>query len=250
MKKTSERPSGELVFGIHPICEILRAKRRRLISLYTTKPTPKGWQEIEKLLPSARSLPIQYVSRDKLTAIAGTIDHQGVVAWAQPLPMRKMPFDPKRHPFLMVLDGIQDPRNLGAIIRTAYCTGVNGIVLVKKNAAPLNATALKASAGLAEHLEVYVAPSIQDAVQTLRTAGYTIYIATFGGQDARQCAYQSPCCIVVGSEGSGVTKSIERFGTSITLPQRTTDSSYNASVAAGIIMFLVAQHIGVLSTAK
>src|SRR4029078_6377668 len=124
---------------MHPIVELLRAKRRKLISIYTTKPAPAGWQQIQELLPK-HGVPIQYVSREKLHEIAGTTDHQGVIAWAHPFPFRKVPFDPQRQPFLIMLDAIQDPRNLGAIIRSAYCTGVNGVVLVKKNAAPLSAT--------------------------------------------------------------------------------------------------------------
>jgi len=241
-KEPQQKIDGELVFGVHSIVELLRAKRRRLMSIYTTKPTPRGWQQIEALLP-ARGVPIQYVPREKLHEIAGTTDHQGVIAWAHPFSTRKVPFEPKRYPFLVMLDAIQDPRNLGAIIRSAYCTGANGIVLVKKNASPLNATALKASAGLAEHLEVFVAASTQEAVQILTKSGYSLYIASFGGTDARTVAFTSPCCLIIGSEGPGVTKGIERHGTVITLPQRTPDISYNASVAAGILMFLISNQI-------
>ncbi|MBS1986493.1 23S rRNA (guanosine(2251)-2'-O)-methyltransferase RlmB [Candidatus Dependentiae bacterium] len=243
-RKTSsqEKVDGELVFGVHSIVELLRAKRRKLMSIYTTKPTPRGWQQIEALLP-ARGVAIQYVPREKLHEIAGTTDHQGIVAWAHPFPTRKVPFDPKRQPFLIMLDAIQDPRNLGAIIRSAYCTGVSGVVLVKKNAAPLNATALKAAAGLAEHLEFFVAASTQEAAQLLTKAGYHLYIASFGGSDARSVPFTSPCCLVIGSEGPGITKGIERHGTVITLPQRTPDISYNASVAAGILLFLISSKV-------
>lgn len=241
-KEPQQKVDGELVFGVHSIVELLRAKRRRLMSIYTTKPTPRGWQQIEALLP-ARGVPIQYVPREKLHEIAGTTDHQGVIAWAHPFSTRKVPFEPKRYPFLVMLDAIQDPRNLGAIIRSAYCTGANGIVLVKKNASPLNATALKASAGLAEHLEVFVAASTQEAVQILTKASYHLYIASFGGTDARAVSFTAPCCLIIGSEGPGVTKGIERHGTVITLPQRTADISYNASVAAGILMFLISNQI-------
>lgn len=241
-KQQQPKVDGELVFGIHPIVELLRAKRRRLISIYTTKPTPRGWQEIETLLPQ-RGVPIQYVPREKLHEIAGTTDHQGVVAWAHPFLIRKVPFDAKKHPFLIMLDGIQDPRNLGAIIRSAYCTGVSGIVLVKKNAAPLSATALKASAGLAEHLELFIAASAEQAAQLLKQSGYSLYIASFGGTDATTVHYTTPCCLIIGSEGSGITKSIERQGTIVTLAQRTPNISYNASVAAGILLFLIGNHV-------
>lgn len=240
-----QKIDGELIFGIHPIIELLRAKRRPLMSIYTTKPTPREWQQVEALLPK-RGVPIHYVPREKLHEMAGGTDHQGIIAWAKPFPIRKVPFDPKRAPFLVMLDAIQDPRNLGAIIRTAYCTGAHGIVLIKKNAAPLNATALKASAGLAEHLEFYVASSAPEAVQMLTKAGYTLFIATFGGTDARSITFTTPYCLVLGSEGTGITKGIERHGTAITLPQRTPDSSYNVSVAAGILMFLMSNQVKTL----
>ncbi|HVX01136.1 MAG TPA: RNA methyltransferase, partial [Candidatus Babeliaceae bacterium] len=158
-----------LVFGIHPIVEILKARKRKLHAIYTTKPTPKSWNLIEPLLP--KTVPIQYVNRDILNKLAGTTDHQGVVGYASPLPIRKKFFNAATDKFLVMVDGVQDPRNLGALLRSAYCTGVNGVILSKKNSAPLNATALKSSAGLAEHLEIYEAQSAHTAVQELKKAG-------------------------------------------------------------------------------
>jgi 23S rRNA (guanosine2251-2'-O)-methyltransferase len=240
-----KQKTGELIYGIHPIVELLKAKHRKLISIYTTKPHPKAWKEIEDLLP-ARPVPIQYVSRDVLANIAGTTDHQGVLAWAQPFPIRKKMFEPSKTPFVLMLDGIQDTRNLGAIIRSAYCTGVQGIILTRKNTAPLNASAIKASAGLAEHVEVYIANSAIEAAQHLKAAGYELYLATFDGENAATCTYKKPACLVIGGEGFGISKEIMRSGTHITIPQRTKDISYNASVAAGILLFIMSSHIGAL----
>ncbi len=234
-----KQQTGELVYGINPVTELLKAKRRKLISMYTTKPEPKAWADIKKLLP--KHVPVQYVQRDALHKIAGTTDHQGVVAWAQPFPFRKKFFDPNKQKFLVMLDSLQDVRNLGAILRSSYCTGVDGVILTKKNSAPLNAAALKASAGLAERLEIFVATSPQAAVQELKQAGYNLYLAAFGGEDATKVAFKKPMCIVIGSEGPGITKSILNEGMQVTLPQKTNDISYNASVAAGILLFLAAK---------
>lgn len=237
-KKDKAKQVGELIFGIHPIVELLKAKRRKLISIYTTKPEPKAWRNIQKLMPKY-PVAIQYVKRDILTKLAGTSDHQGFVAWTKKFPFRKKFFDPKKQKFLVMLDGIQDPRNIGAILRSAYCTGVQGAILTQKGSAPFNAVAMKSSAGLAEHMEIFFATSSQAAVQQLKDAGYKMYMAVFDGQDATTCEFAEPLCIVIGGESLGVSKSILQYGTPVTLAQRTSDISYNASVAAGILFFLI-----------
>jgi 23S rRNA (guanosine2251-2'-O)-methyltransferase len=230
-----------LVYGIHPILELLRAKRRTLRMVYTTRPEPQAWGQIRRLLPA--HVPISYVTRDQLAKMAGTTDHQGVVAQAAPFQFRKKPFDPKRSPFLIALDGIQDPRNLGAIIRSAYCTGVDGIIISRKQSAPLNAVALKSSAGLAEHIEICEVASLAPMLQELKKAGYANYIAALGGKDVRQTAFTQPLCIVIGSEGVGVSAAVLAQGERVMLPQKTADISYNASVAAGVLLFTIAVQI-------
>ena len=245
MKKKSNKTTGELVYGLHPLIEILKAKRRKIASIYTTKPTPKGWKNVERYLPKY-PIPIQYVSRDVLSRMAQTTDHQGVVTWVQAFPFRQKPFDPSKQKFILLLDGIQDPRNLGAILRSAYCTGVQGVIINKRNAAPLNAVAIKSSAGLAEHLEILQAPSAIAAAQELRKAGYPLLLATLDGQNAASARYTSPTCLVIGNEAIGISKELIKMGTQITLPQRTDDTSYNASVAAGILLFLISKDIEIL----
>lgn len=236
-KKAKQAP-GTLIYGIHPILELLRAKRRKLITLYTTKPTPKQWNVIEREMPTY-PVAIQYVDREVLHRMAGTTDHQGVVAWVTDFVVRKKPFDPSSHPFLLFLDNIQDPRNLGAILRSAYCTGVSGVILTSRQSAPLNAVAMKSSAGLAEHLEIQQVPSAQGALQELKTAGYAIYLAALGGKNAVTASYGLPLCLVIGNEAIGIEKSLLKYGETITLPQKEADISYNASVAAGILLFTI-----------
>lgn len=242
-KKNKKHAEGELIYGINPLIEVLKAKRRKVITIYTTRPTPKAWHKVEKLLPE-RPIAIQYVDRDVLTNMVKTTDHQGVVAWVQEFAFRKKQFDPSKQKFLVLLDGIQDSRNLGAILRSAYCAGADGVVLSKKGAAPLNAAAFKSSAGLAEHLEVHVATSSSAAAQELKAAGYNLYLAVFGGQNATKVEYAMPLCMVIGSEGEGIHPSLLKMGTAVTLPQRTPDISYNASVAAGILLFMVGTQHG------
>jgi|SRR5581483_1934639 len=237
-KKKTKEHKGELIFGIHPIVELLKAKRRKIISLYTTKQTPQAFQEIEKLLPKY-PVPIQYVARDVLDRMVGTTDHQSVVAWVQSFPFRKSFFDAKKYPFIVMLDGIQDPRNVGAILRSAYCTGVNGVIMIKRGGAQLTGVAVKSAAGLNEYLEIYQAQSASEAILELKKAQYNIYLATFDGHNAATYDYQLSACMVIGGEGTGITKAILNAGEHITLPQKKSDISYNASVAAGLLFFLI-----------
>ncbi len=251
MKKISPKSSPrkkekglELVYGVHPIVELLKAKRRNLITIYTTKPTPQAWSQIEPLLTSATQ--IQYVTREVLARMALTTDHQSVVGLATPFVIRSKFFSPQKNPFLLLLDSIQDPRNLGAILRSAYCTGINGVIICGKNSAPLQATALKSSAGLAEHLELFEAPTAAAAIQELKQANYAIYLATLHGENATTVAYRKPLCLVIGNEATGISKNLLSSGTQIRLAQRTSDISYNASVAAGILLFLIADHLEIV----
>jgi 23S rRNA (guanosine2251-2'-O)-methyltransferase len=244
-KKKIKEQKGELIFGIHPVVELLKAKRRKLISIYTTKPVPQAFNEIERLWPKY-PVPIQYVTREVLDRMVGTTDHQSVVAWVHAFPFRKTFFDPKKQPFVVMLDGIQDPRNLGAILRSAYCTGVSGAIIIKRGGAQLTGVAIKSSAGLSEHLEIYQAQSVSEAIIELKKAGYSIYLTTFDGKDAVTCDYQLPLCVVIGGEGTGITKSILSSGIKITLPQKKSNISYNASVAAGIILFFISTQKNIL----
>jgi 23S rRNA (guanosine2251-2'-O)-methyltransferase len=132
---------------------------------------------------------------------------------------------------------------VGAIIRSAYCAGADGIILPKKNAASLTPTAFKASAGLAEYSDIYAVGSTEQAILELKKAGYHIYLAVFNGKRADATTFNQPLCLVIGGEGSGISKTILSEGTPITIPQRTADISYNASVAAGILLFLVGSQI-------
>ena len=236
------KQNSELIFGIHPVVELLKAKKRRLQIIYTTKPTPKAWDEIAPLLP--KGIQIQYVDREVLHKLAFTTDHQGVVAYAAPFKFRSTFFEPAKHKFLVMLDGIQDPRNLGAILRSAYCTNVDGIVLIKRGGIGLTPTALKAAAGLAEYLDIHIAPSAPAAQMLLKKAGYHMYLAVIkDGKNAMQETYQQPACLVIGSEGTGISKELRSQGTLISLPQSRPDISYNASVAAGILLCTMATQL-------
>lgn len=228
----------EIVYGIHPISELLKARKRKLHKIYTTKPEPKNWVQFAKLLPSYTE--VVYKERAFLDHLAQSTEHQGVVGLASPFVTRKQFFDPKRHPFLLLLDNIQDPRNLGAILRSAYCTGVTGVIITTKNSAPLTPTVLKAAAGLAEHLEIHLTTNAVTALQTLKNNGCQIFLATVDqSRSATAIQYPSPLCLVIGNEGQGISRPLAGLGQHVTLPQIKADVSYNAAVAAGILLFMI-----------
>jgi 23S rRNA (guanosine2251-2'-O)-methyltransferase len=235
-----------VVYGAHPLIELLKAKKRKLYCLYTTREEPKLFTKVQPLLHP--SCIVHHVTKEELTRRAGSDDHQSLVGYATaPLEIRKKPFSPETHPLLVMLDGVHDARNIGAIIRSAYCTGVDGIIITQKNSGPLNGAAIKASAGLAEHAVIYETPTAAMAINELKQAGYNIYLAALGGKSVNEVTFKQPAVIVIGNEGYGISPDILKSGTKVMLPQRSKDLSYNASVAAGILLFIAAQQCGKLS---
>jgi 23S rRNA (guanosine2251-2'-O)-methyltransferase len=244
MKKTNKTATqyGDIVYGIHPVIELIKAKKRKVLTCYTLKTPIKAWKSLQPMLAPYK-VTVHHVDREKLNHLAGSTEHQGIVVTAAPFVFKKTFFEPKKHPFIVLLDGVQDVRNAGAIIRSSYCTGVNGIILCKKEGAPMTGATLKASAGLAERMDIYQAPSIASALQDLTKAGYNIYVTALGGKkSATQLTYAKPLCVIIGNEEKGVSKESLQSGTIVTLPQSVPDVSYNASVAAGIILFWISQH--------
>lgn len=227
----------EALYGAHPIIEALKAKRRKLISIYTIKPEPKSLERIRPFLPKHGNIVVNYVSKDALTKICGSSDHMGVVAWMTNFTFQKNFFIPETHPQILLLDSIQDTRNLGAILRSAHCTNFDAVVLCQGKSASMDAAASKASAGLAEHLQIYLAASMGQAIDLCKKAGYNLYMSVIDGQDLRLVDIKKPACLVIGNEEKGIHKEHAKRGELITLPQKNSLISYNASVAAGILMF-------------
>lgn len=237
MRATPKRVhSEELLYGVHPIIECAKAGKRKILALYMTKPEPKGFERLKPYLPKHLP-PMQHVSRDVLTRMAGSADHMGILAYVAPFAYATKPITPQDKQRILLLDGVSDVHNLGAIVRSAYCTKYDA-VLVTKQCARIVAGVFKASAGLAEHMPIYLVPSVSHAVTELKGLGYSVYMTVAeGGVDATTVTYQAPLCVVIGSEERGIDARVRSLGTKVTLPQRDT-SSYNASVAAGIFLFL------------
>lgn len=242
-KSNKNQQTMDMIYGAHSIIELLKAKKRKLFSIYTTKPLPKSFNRVERYLP--KNVPnTQYVARPILDKMAGCSDHMGIIALVSPFKYLVNLNTLKDKKFILLLDGVKDVRNLGAILRSAYCIGVDAVVLCQKNGALITAATHKASAGLAEYLDIYLSPSIEHAVTSINSMGFNLYMAVLdNGKDATKINYSAPMCLVIGSEEFGISKSVQDKGNLITIPQRSPEISYNASVAAGILMFLLKHKI-------
>ena len=240
---SDKQTPDDLIWGRHPVLEALRAERplRRLL-------VAKGAHGpvIDEIFARARQAHIPYDLRDKvqLDRLAGP-RHQSVVAYAAAASYAD--FDHvlahlSAPALLIFLDQVQDPHNLGAIIRSAHALGVQGVVVPSREAAGLSPAALKAAAGATQHLPVCRVDNLQKALQKAAAGG--LFIAGLdaqGEQPLTAADFTQPCALVIGSEGKGLRRMVQkRCDALLHIPmQRDAIGSLNASVAAGIALYEV-----------
>jgi len=236
--------ADDLIWGRHPVLEALRAKRplRRLL-------VAKGARgpAIDEIFDLARQARIPYDLRDKsqLDRLAGP-RHQSVVAYraaATYVDYNQLLTDlPESHALLVFLDQIQDPHNLGAIIRSAHALGAQGLVVPERESAGLSPAALKASAGAALHLPVCRVANLQKALQKAASLGLFITGLTANGDRAfTEIDFAKSCALVIGSESKGLRRMVEKRCDALVQIPMVADrvGSFNASVAAGIVLYEV-----------
>ncbi|MEH3055135.1 MAG: 23S rRNA (guanosine(2251)-2'-O)-methyltransferase RlmB [Patulibacter minatonensis] len=233
-----ERPSGDrLVYGRNPVRELIRAGRRHV--------------RIVHALPQLADAPwlseqtVQVVSADDLEVLAGTHDHQGIVAECAPYPYVELASLIGRPGTVIVLDEITDPRNVGAIARTAEATGAIGLVVPERRAAQVNATVCKTSAGAIEHLHVAVVRNVADAVQELKAGGAWTYGAAMDGAAFGDLDLTGSVALVLGGEGKGLRPRVAgACDALVSLPMVGKVDSLNVSAAAAVLMYaaFTAQH--------
>ena len=187
---------------------------------------------------------INFVSSQRLDEISETQKHQGVIAnasayeYAEVDDILKKARDKGEDPFIVILDGIEDPHNLGAIIRTANQAGAHGIIIPKHRAVGLTATVARTSAGALNYTPVAKVTNISKTIEDLKKEGLWFVCADMDGQPMYKCSLTGPIGLVVGNEGSGVSELVKKncdFTASI--PMKGDIDSLNASVAAGILMY-------------
>ena len=192
----------------------------------------------------AAGAPVTYVSKDKLDMMSETGRHQGVIALAAAASystvedMLKRAEDKGEAPFLILLDGIEDPHNLGAIIRTAEVAGAHGVIIPRHHAVGLTSTVMRASAGALNHMPVAKVTNLKKTIEELKEKGLWFVCADMGGQMMYDLDLKGPIGVVVGGEGSGVSRLVgEACDMTAAIPMAGEINSLNASVAAGVLVY-------------
>ncbi len=189
---------------------------------------------------------VKEVDSKKLDFMCGGANHQGVAAYvaaheyASVEDIFAYAEEKGEAPFIVVCDEIEDPHNLGAIIRTAECAGVHGVIIPKRRSASLNFTVGKTSAGALEYMRVARVSNLASTIDVLKEKGCWVYGADMDGTDYKKTDFSGAAVLVIGSEGKGIGKLIrQKCDAIVSLPMKGNINSLNASVAAGILMYEV-----------
>ena len=187
-----------------------------------------------------RGIPVKKVSREKVEEISRGGVHQGVAAWVEPYPYSGLAeILAVPDPLILVLDGVTDPRNLGAVLRVADVAGASGVIIPKDRSVGVTAAAVKASAGASEHVRVARETNLRRALDGMKEAGVWVYAAEGeGGVPHTKLDLSGPVAFVMGSEGKGIRRLVrEGCDGSVTIPMGGSVSSLNVSVAAAVLVF-------------
>jgi 23S rRNA (guanosine2251-2'-O)-methyltransferase len=227
-----------ILSGIHPVLEALRAGRP-LERVVIAKGA--GGARLQEIIDAARSrsTPVRFEPRPAIDRLAGTAAHQGVVALGAAGKYGSLDDLAADARLVVVLDGVEDPHNLGAIIRTAHAAGAGAVVIPERRAAGLTDTVAKAAAGALEYVPLLRVGNINRALEVLKERGYWIYgVDERGDQVYSAAEYASPAVFVLGGEGKGIHELVRRHCDAIVrIPMAGKISSLNVSVAAGVVLF-------------
>ena len=227
-----------LIEGRNPIKEALASEKLTMTKLCVAK----GAHDLQPIVDEAKSkgIRVEFVDRVMLDRISETKHHQGLIAYAEEFKYASLEdvLTPKEGKplFILLLDNIEDPHNLGSIIRVADCLGVDGIVIPNKRAATVNATVLKVSAGAASHVKIAMVNNINDVIRKLKDNFVTVCCADMDGEVLYNAHLDGDIAVVIGNEGHGVKQLTGKLcDKTIAIPQFGKVNSLNASVACGII---------------
>jgi 23S rRNA (guanosine2251-2'-O)-methyltransferase len=230
----------ELVYGRRPAREVARAGRRQILELLVTERA----LEAEAWLREAPGLRPQVVRERRLNEEAGTRDHQGVVAWCEPYRYAEAyELAAVERPLLACLDQVTDPRNLGAVCRSAEGAGATGVVVLEHNSARVTSVVCKASAGAVEHLPVAVVVNLARYLEDVKRGDLWVWAAAADADaDVWSADFTTGAALVFGAEGRGLRPGVRRAcDTAFAIPLAGEVESLNVSVSAGIALFEAAR---------
>jgi 23S rRNA (guanosine2251-2'-O)-methyltransferase len=238
----------ERVYGRHPVLELLRGSGRRADEVAVLAGARGPLAEVVALARRA-GVKVSFRTRDQLTAMAGSHDHQGVVArvtaaeYVDVEDLLGVARDRGEPVFLLALDQVQDPRNLGALLRTADAFGAHGVVIPKHHAVGLTEAAARTAMGAVEHVRVARATNMVAALETLKESGVWVHGATLGNGVAPWAAdLRGPVCLVLGSEGEGLRPLVARAcDVLLTIPMAGGVGSLNVSAAGAVLAYEVSR---------
>lgn len=247
MDNQNREKKDDIIAGRNPVSEAL-SSGRPIESILVSKNNHSG--SIVAIISKAKKkgITIKEVDSKKLDFMTGGATHQGIVAitaikeYSTVEDILNLAKEREEAPFIVILDEIEDPHNLGAIIRTAECAGAHGVIIKKRHSAGLSYTVGKASAGAVEYVPVARVTNISATIDELKELGVWVYGADMNGTDYTKCDFSGGCALVIGNEGKGISRLVrEKCDTIVSLPLKGKINSLNASVAAGILMYKVAQ---------
>jgi 23S rRNA (guanosine2251-2'-O)-methyltransferase len=235
----------EILYGLHPVEEALRSGNRRFDHVCVAR--ERHDQRLQKVIDACRQsgVRLRFEPREELTRLAKTAAHQGIVAVVRTrefLDLEDLIVGPEPR-LLLALDGVEDPQNLGALLRTADASGVDGVVLTERRAAPLSPVAIKASAGAAEHVRIARVVNLVRALEELKEQNiWCVGLDERGTTSYDQYDFTSNTVIVLGREGDGLHELVRRTCDHLLrIPMAGAVSSLNVSAAGAVVMFEAAR---------
>ena len=238
--KNQNELHNDVIIGRNCVKEALRSGRA-IEKLLVASGSMNGSAKELAATAKEKGIPVKETDAKKLDFLCGGTAHQGIAAIAAVKEYCSVDdiFEcaEKRNekPFIILLDEIEDPHNLGAIIRTAECTGVHGIIIPKRRSAGLGYTVGKASAGAVEYVNVARVTNICNTIENLKERGVWVFGTDMNGVDSSNIDFDIPVAIVIGNEGKRLVR--DKCDGIISLPMRVKINSLNASVAAGVVMY-------------
>jgi 23S rRNA (guanosine2251-2'-O)-methyltransferase len=236
---------SDVIFGIHAIGEALKRHERRFdyVAIAKERSDPR----VQRIIDDCRQLgvAVRFVTREEIDRTTRTTNHQGVMAATSRKAFSDLDelVENKRgeRSFLLVLDGVEDPHNLGALLRSADGSGVDGVIIPERRAAGITGTVVKASAGASEHLNVARVVNIARTIEELKERNiWTVGLDERGDKSYDELDYNMDCAIVLGAEGKGLHDLVRRkCDMLVSIPMMGEVSSLNVSVAGGIVMYEV-----------